>query len=108
MSSATLLATTAVTTWHHGDIGTGGWIVMMIGMLLFWAFVIFGIVWLVRTAAAGGVARNRSAREVLDERLARGEIEVDEYERRLAAIEGGPGGGSVPPAAGGAAPPALR
>ena len=107
MSSTTLLATTAVTTWHHGDVGTGWWIVMMIGMVAFWALVIVGIVWLVRTSAAGGGVSRRSAREVLDERLAQGEIEVDEYERRLAAIEGRRGGGSVPPTASGAAPPAV-
>ena len=105
MTATTLLTTLAVTMWHHGDIGTGWWIVMMIGMLAFWVLVIVGIVWLVRNAAAGGGAVKRaSAREVLDERLARGEIDIDEYDRRLAALtrtDGAP----VPPTGAGLSPP---
>jgi putative membrane protein len=32
---------------------------------------------------------NKTAREVLDERLAAGEVDVDEYQKRRAALEGG-------------------
>ena len=31
---------------------------------------------------------NKTAREVLDERLAAGEVDVDEYQKRRAALEG--------------------
>lgn len=91
-------STIAAVDWHHGDIGTGWWIVMMIGMGLFWVAVFLGIAWVVR--AAGG-ARRPSPGDVLAERLARGEIDVDEYERRCAALvpSGGEPPRTTPPAA---------
>ena len=98
----TALSTFAAVDWHHGDIGTGWWIVMMLAMVVFWVAVIAGIVWLVRTAAAGATPRPVSARERLDERLANGEIEIDEYQARLAALDAG-----STPAGTGAAPSAA-
>lgn len=62
-------------------------------MILFWVFLIAGTVWLV--LAIGGQAGQRqgtprsSALGILEERLARGEIDVDEYKARKAAIGGG-------------------
>jgi putative membrane protein len=57
-------------------------------MLLFWVFVIAGIVWLVltlsRQQARGG---DSSAMRILEERLARGEIDPEEFRTRRAAIE---------------------
>ena len=83
---------------HHWDRGwgVGNWLLMGVGMLLFWALVVGGIVWLVRYAAterrtsdAGGVSLDKpsapatpTAREILDERYARGEINDDEYRER--------------------------
>ncbi len=67
---------------------------MGFGMLLFWALVVAGIVWLVRsttrppTGDGRGVpldtdaAARPSAREILDERYARGEIGDEEYRTR--------------------------
>ena len=82
------LAVLAEIDWHHGDIGTGWWIVMMVMMVVFWGAVIAGVVWLVRTAGAGGAApRGRSPQERLDERLAAGEIGIEEYEQVSAALE---------------------
>ena len=57
-----------------------------IGMILFWVAVIAGIVWLVR--AFGGqinpgmmqVKSGASAREILDQHYARGEINSEQYE----------------------------
>jgi putative membrane protein len=64
------------------DAGMWGW--GLLWMLLFWGLVIAGIVWLVRTAADGRDRGRRldTARTVLDERLARGEMSVEEYEER--------------------------
>lgn len=91
----------ATVDWHHGDIGTGWWIVMMVVMVVFWALVIGGIVWLLRAAASGRTDGNPvSAREILDERLARGEIDVPEYERRASVITNR---GEAPPAPAGEA-----
>jgi len=60
------------------------------------ALVAYGIWELIRsrdvsTAIAGapGPAVSASARTILDERFARGEIDVDEYVRRRALLDGG-------------------
>lgn len=63
---------------------------MSIGMLAFWALVIYGIVWLIRS---GQNVQQRDERppdtpeEILKRRLARGEISIDDYERLHEAIE---------------------
>ncbi len=55
-------------------------------MLLVWALVIGGIVWAVGRLTPSGTSRrpperDDTARRILDERLARGEIDTDEYRR---------------------------
>lgn len=70
-----------------------GWGFMGLGMVLFWVFLIAGTVWLVLTVS-GQTARRQeddrgSAVRILEERVARGEIDVDEYKARRAAIGGG-------------------
>jgi len=68
-----------------------GWLFM----LLFWVFVVAGIVWLVLAIArsqgtAGPTAESGSrALRILEERLARGEIDTEEFRTRRAAIEEG-------------------
>lgn len=64
--------------WHSG----WAWWWMGVGMLLFWGLVAFGIVMLVRLGGRSGSSGRREAREILDERYARGEIDDDEYRRR--------------------------
>lgn len=59
-------------------------------MLLFWVFLIAGIVWLVLTLGRSQVRTGEgtgSARRILEERLARGEIDVEEFRSRRAALE---------------------
>lgn len=65
-----------------------GWIFM----LLFWIFLIAGTVWLV-LAASGQAGRQAgtergAALRILEERLARGEIDTDEFNARKSAIGG--------------------
>ena len=71
--------------WMMGGFGWWGWW-MMIPMILFWAFVIWGVVYLVSRVASPGVADTRgranSALEVLKVRYARGEIGKEEYEEK--------------------------
>jgi hypothetical protein len=62
-------------------------------MVLFWVFVIAGIVWLVLTlsrsqARASDEGRGAAVR-ILEERLARGDINAEEFRTRRAALEGG-------------------
>ncbi|MFC5959546.1 SHOCT domain-containing protein [Streptomyces sp. NPDC005774] len=86
--------------WYDGGWGWGGWFFMAIFMVLFWALVIAGVVALVRYLAGshhghqGGPPpssgepgwRSRRAEDLLAERFARGEIDEDEYKRRLALL----------------------
>lgn len=64
-------------------------------MVLFWVFVVALIVWLVLTLARSqsqpGLTSSptNGALRILQERLARGEIDVEEYRLRRAALEGG-------------------
>lgn len=61
-------------------------------MILFWVLVIAGTVWLV--LAVSGRAGQRlttpssSSRAILEDRLARGEIDIDEFNARKSAIGG--------------------
>lgn len=70
---------------------------MFFGGLLFLALLAGGIlliIWLVRQVSAGGASRlpvrsPAAARQILDERYARGEISREEYLTALADIERG-------------------
>lgn len=71
-----------------GDgMGWGGWLTMSVLMLAFWGSVIAGVVLLVRSfgnrrgmiSQPGG---RTAALLVLDQRLASGDIDADEYSRR--------------------------
>jgi putative membrane protein len=59
-------------------------------MMVFWVFVIAAIVWLVLwVGRSQGWRDDRvgSARRILEERLARGEIDAEEFRARRAALE---------------------
>ena len=74
-------------TWDMHD--GGWWVVMVLAMLLFWGAVIAGIVWIAQGGARERPADSaKSARELLDERLAAGDISVEEYERRRDLLSG--------------------
>ncbi len=70
--------------------GTGGWILGGVLTALSVALLVVAIIWLVRVSRAGngpsrGEVGGGSARDVLDRRLASGEIDADTY-RRLRAL----------------------
>ncbi|MDF3300878.1 SHOCT domain-containing protein [Streptomyces tropicalis] len=83
----------------YGGWGWGGWLLMALFMVLIWAILIVGLVALVRylagtrhqqqpgppTSGDGG-GQDRGAENLLAERFARGEIEEDEYRRRLGLL----------------------
>ncbi len=73
--------------------GNWGWLPMMIMMVVFWG----GLIWLGVTllkrnhtlqphAPGAPLAATPNAQEILAERLARGEIETDDYRKRLEAL----------------------
>ena len=74
--------------WYGWGPGTSwlGWLIMSLMMLAFWGLLVAGIVWLVRSTRAGGDIETRTsapdAQQILDERLARGELTEEEYLRR--------------------------
>jgi putative membrane protein len=89
-----VLTVVADNNWDmHGDVSTGWMIVVMIGMVLFWAAVILGIVWLVRGASSGGWhwggERKETPSEILERRFAEGAISVEDYHQRREVIAGG-------------------
>jgi len=71
--------------FHYGW-GAGSWLVMGFMMLLFWAFVVGGIVWIVRGSRHAALPASGTARQILDERFARGEIGEDEYRQRRSLL----------------------
>ena len=79
--------------WYNQGMGGGWWVLMMIGMLVFWTVLVIGIVMLVRHYSPRGIApssqpRSNSAVEILKERFARGELTEEEYLRRRKLLEG--------------------
>lgn len=58
-------------------LGWFGWLVMA----GWWLLLVVGIVWLIRSVA-GQPAGQDSARRILDERFAAGELSVEEYRAR--------------------------
>lgn len=74
----------------HMDLDGGWWIVMALGMLVFWGLVIVGALWLVRELG-GSRQGSRGAPDplaTLDHRLAAGEISPEEYRERRAILSG--------------------
>ena len=68
--------------WYDHDWGWNwwAWALMWLGMLLFWGLAIWGIALLVR---GGRRLDDAPPERVLAERYARGEIDEEEYRRRL-------------------------
>jgi putative membrane protein len=78
-----------VMMWWHDGMGWGGWIVMTLTMLAFWSLVVFGVVAIFRDDRENRRARtprDQDPSRILDERFARGDIDVDEYRLRQDAL----------------------
>jgi len=71
--------------WYVGS-GWGGWLAMGLMMVVTWGLLIFGgvAVWraVSRTDRGPRPADTPTPERLLDERFARGEIDVDEYTHR--------------------------
>jgi putative membrane protein len=75
--------------WYGG--GWGGWIMMTLVMLLFWGGLIAVIVLFARVLGTdsrtrSGATASARADELLTERFARGEIDEDEFRRRMTLL----------------------
>lgn len=72
--------------WYDGGPGWAGWLAMSLMMVVFWGLLIAGGIALFRgfrpegrESRPGGTT---DALKLLDERFARGEIDIDEYTER--------------------------
>ncbi|NIH98791.1 putative membrane protein [Mycolicibacterium fluoranthenivorans] len=79
--------------WGWGGMGSGGWILMTVLMVLFWAAVITAVVLAIRyltgprhTSAHPPGSGPARAEGLLAERFARGEIDEDEFQRRMTLL----------------------
>ena len=75
----------------HGWTGWGDAIWMTVGMVAFWGLLIAVVVWTVgREPSERTGPRPPTAREILEERFARGEIDREGFEQGRAALSGSP------------------
>jgi putative membrane protein len=75
--------------WTDHAMTGWGWTAMTLSMLVFWALLIALTVVLVRTLGRPAEYRPRATPEaVLAERLARGEIDAEEYRQLLDVLRG--------------------
>ncbi|WP_460072883.1 SHOCT domain-containing protein [Streptomyces sp. YKOK-I1] len=80
--------------WYDHGVSGWGWFAMSAGMILFWALIITVALLVFRTLNRPQERTHTptapSAEDILRERLARGEIDEDDYRRRLNALHAGP------------------
>lgn len=90
--------------WYGHDPSGWGWFTMSVGMILFWTVLIVFAVLLFRAVnrpSDGGATTEKAQPTttpelLLSERFARGEIDEEEYRRRLSVLRGGsPGSGKT-------------
>ncbi len=79
--------------WGNQGWGVGMWIVMAVAMVIFWAIVVFGVVALVRylghsheTPSGPGSGPTSDHEAILRERLARGEIDEEQFKKTLGTL----------------------
>lgn len=86
--------------WYDHDLSGWGWFAMSVSMVLFWALIITIGVLLFRALArpdtsqapqSGTPTHRPTPEQLLAERFARGEIDEDEYRRRLTVLHAGAG-----------------
>ena len=74
--------------YFYGGMGWGGWLVMTLAMVAFWALVVFAVVSITR-GDGPREAISADPLRILEERFARGEIAEDEYHRMHDVLEAG-------------------
>jgi putative membrane protein len=73
---------------NFGGMGYGGFGFGWIFMILFWALVILGIIYIAKQLLGGNkpTAGKESAEDILKKKYAAGEITKDEFKEKLTAI----------------------
>jgi putative membrane protein len=86
---------TVMMFWYGHDMGGWGYALMTIGMVVFWVLVIVGFVVLIRSMTTNPTVGNvppqagATPQQILADRYARGEIDDEEYTRRLKVLNSG-------------------
>ncbi len=70
--------------WH--DMDGSDWIWMTSMMVIFWGVVAVLVIALIRRSGPTVAAPRDTPEETLRQRLARGEIDIEEYQQRLDAL----------------------
>lgn len=85
--------------WHDGwQWGWGGYLAMVLMMVLFWGAVVLLVVWAIKQFRPEGGSRpappppGPDPVRILEERFARGEIDAEEFEQRREVLRRGAGG----------------
>jgi uncharacterized membrane protein len=76
--------------YSNDHMTTGGWIFAVVGMIVVVALIIGAIAWIVSKSTGGranGAARSVDAGDILDLRLARGEITVEQHGQMHKALD---------------------
>ena len=88
--AAAVVARVAADAWDGGHMGGGGWMWLWLPLAVLVLVALAGVVGLLVargvTPTESSPPPERRAREILMERFARGEIDADEYEERLARL----------------------
>jgi putative membrane protein len=82
--------------YWNGHMTTAGWIIAVLWTVIIFLLIAGGIYWLVNalSGSSGGeqppAAGEGSAREILDRRLAKGELTIEQYKQLRDALDDGP------------------
>jgi putative membrane protein len=82
--------------WYGTGMGGWGYVLMTVNLVLFWGLIVGGIFAVVRHFGGPGRAHQavtweqQTPEQILAQRFARGEIDEEEYHRRIAIVRGSP------------------
>jgi len=83
----------------NGHMTGGGWVASILAMIIMLALVVGAIVWITRLFSerpSTSGAQSTSALEILDARLASGEIKTEQYEQLRQTLDARPDRGAGP------------
>ena len=72
--------------WYGGGMGTLGWLFMGVFWLVLLGLIVWLVVRLLPGSGSGGHVVGESALEILDRRLARGDIDLETWQVQRAAL----------------------
>lgn len=78
--------------WYGNGMNGWGYVLMAVSMVLFWALIAYGVIAVVRYPARedrSAPAGRQTPEQVLAHRLARGEIDEQEYHKVLETLRSG-------------------